>query len=45
MTILRLHEWAFTGERLLEIAGAPTLQPVEVVSSPAVTHVKYRVVR
>jgi dihydrofolate reductase len=33
------------GERLLENAGKPTLEPVEVVASPAVTHVKYRVVR
>ena len=33
------------GERLLEGVGDPTLQPVDVVASPAVTHVKYRVVR
>jgi dihydrofolate reductase len=33
------------GERLLEGVGDPTLEPVEVVASPAVTHVKYRVVR
>jgi dihydrofolate reductase len=33
------------GERLLENVGNPTLEPVEVVASPAVTHVKYRVVR
>jgi len=33
------------GERLLENVGDPTLEPVEVVASPAVTHVKYRVVR
>jgi dihydrofolate reductase len=33
------------GERLLEGVGDPTLQPVKVVVSPAVTHVKYRVVR
>src|SRR3954447_9606437 len=32
------------GERLLEDVGDPTLEPVEVVHSPAVTHVKYRVV-
>jgi dihydrofolate reductase len=32
------------GERLLEGVGDPTLEPVEVVASPAVTHVKYRVV-
>jgi dihydrofolate reductase len=33
------------GERLLENAGDPTLEPIHVVASPAVTHVKYRVVR
>jgi dihydrofolate reductase len=33
------------GERLLEDVGAPTLEPVKVIASPAVTHVKYRVVR
>jgi dihydrofolate reductase len=33
------------GERLLEDVGDPTLEPVEVIASPAVTHVKYRVVR
>ena len=33
------------GERLLENVGDPELEPVEVVASPAVTHVKYRVVR
>jgi dihydrofolate reductase len=33
------------GERLLEHVGDPTLEPVEVVASTAVTHVKYRVVR
>jgi dihydrofolate reductase len=33
------------GERLLENVGDPTLEPVKVVASPAVTHVKYRVVR
>ena len=32
------------GERLLEGVGDPTLEPVKVVDSPAVTHVKYRVV-
>jgi dihydrofolate reductase len=32
------------GERLLVDVGDPTLEPVEVVPSPAVTHVKYRVV-
>jgi len=33
------------GERLLENVGDPTLEPVNVVASPAVTHVKYRAVR
>jgi dihydrofolate reductase len=33
------------GERLLEDVGDPTLEPVEVVASPAVTHVRYRVAR
>jgi hypothetical protein len=33
------------GERLLEGVGDPALEPVKVVASPAVTHVKYRVVR
>jgi dihydrofolate reductase len=32
------------GERLLENVGDPTLEPVKVVASPDVTHVKYRVV-
>ena len=31
------------GERLLEDVGEPTLEPVKVVASPAVTHVRYRV--
>jgi dihydrofolate reductase len=31
------------GARLLEGVGDPALEPVEVVASPAVTHVKYRV--
>jgi dihydrofolate reductase len=30
------------GERLLENVGDPKLEPVRVVASPAVTHVKYR---
>ena len=34
-----------SGERLLENVGDPTFEPVEVIASPAVTHVKYRVVR
>jgi dihydrofolate reductase len=33
------------GERLLDDVGDPVLEPVKVVASPAVTHVKYRVVR
>ena len=33
------------GERLFEDVGDPTLEPVKVVASPAVTHVKYRVTR
>jgi dihydrofolate reductase len=33
------------GERLLEGVGDPTLEPVEVIASPAVTHVRYRVRR
>ena len=31
------------GERLLESVGDPTLEPVRVVASPGVTHIKYRV--
>ena len=31
------------GERLLENVGDPKLEPVKVVASPAVTHVKYRI--
>jgi len=31
------------GERLLENVGDPKMTPVEVVASPAVTHVKYRI--
>src|SRR3954447_8818185 len=31
------------GERLLEKVGDPKLEPVEVVASPAVTHLRYRV--
>ncbi|MBV9823515.1 MAG: dihydrofolate reductase [Actinobacteria bacterium] len=33
------------GERLLDGVGDPTLEQVEVVASPTVTHVRYRVVR
>jgi dihydrofolate reductase len=31
------------GERLLEDVGDPTFEPIKVVASPAVTHIKYRV--
>jgi dihydrofolate reductase len=34
-----------SGERLLENVGRPRLEPVKVVASPSVTHVKYRVGR
>ncbi|HEU0317709.1 MAG TPA: dihydrofolate reductase family protein [Solirubrobacteraceae bacterium] len=34
-----------SGERLLEDVGDPVLEPVSVIASPAVTHVRYRVVR
>jgi dihydrofolate reductase len=33
------------GTRLLENVGDPQLEPVEVVASPGVTHLRYRVVR
>ena len=33
------------GERLLVGVGYPTLEPIKVVPSPAVTHIKYRVVQ
>jgi dihydrofolate reductase len=33
------------GRRLLENAGDPKLDPIEVIASPGVTHVKYRVAR
>ena len=33
------------GERLLEDVGDPSLELVSVVDSPAVTHIKYRVIR
>jgi dihydrofolate reductase len=33
------------GERLLVDVGNPMLQPTQVIASPAVTHLKYRVVR
>ena len=31
------------GERLLENVGDPRLEPIKVVASPTVTHIKYRV--
>ncbi len=34
-----------TGERLLEDVGDPVLEPVKVVASPGVTHIKYRIVK
>jgi dihydrofolate reductase len=33
------------GARLLDNIGNPKLEPVEVVASPGVTHIKYRIVR
>ena len=33
------------GERLLEDVGDPKLEPVEVVASPAATHIRYRISR
>ncbi len=33
------------GERLLEDVGDPVLEPIKVIASPAVTHIKYRVVK
>ena len=33
------------GERLFEDVGDPLLEPVKVVASPAVTHIKYRIGR
>jgi hypothetical protein len=33
------------GKRLLDDVRDPTLEPVNVIASPAVTHVKYRVFR
>lgn len=32
------------GERLLDNVGDPVLEPVEVIASPTLTHVRYRVV-
>jgi dihydrofolate reductase len=34
-----------SGERLLVDCGDPTLEPTEVVASPRVTHITYRIVR
>jgi len=31
------------GERLLENVGDPTLTPVEVIASPSVTHIRYKI--
>ena len=45
---LHLHVEPITlgaGERLLEDVGGLTLEPVKVVASPGVTHLKYRVLR
>jgi dihydrofolate reductase len=33
------------GERLLENVGDPTLEPISVIASPAVTHINYRIIR
>lgn len=33
------------GERLLENVGDPQLEPAEVIASPVVTHIRYRVLR
>jgi dihydrofolate reductase len=33
------------GERLLENVGDPVLEPVKVVASPTVTHIKYRIAK
>ena len=33
------------GRRLLEDVGDVALEPVKVIDSPTVTHIKYRVVR
>jgi dihydrofolate reductase len=33
------------GERLLENVGDPVMKPIDVIASPAVTHIKYRIVR
>ena len=33
------------GERLLENVGDPTLEPIQVVASPKVTHIRYRIAK
>jgi dihydrofolate reductase len=33
------------GERLLEDVGDPVLEPIKVVASPTVTHIKYRIAK
>jgi dihydrofolate reductase len=33
------------GERRLEDIGDPVLEPVKMVASPAVTHIKYRIAK
>lgn len=45
----QLHEWAFATRAFreqhgLEDVGQPVLEPIEVVASPGVTHLRYRVV-
>jgi hypothetical protein len=30
---------------LLENVGDPTLKPISVIASPAVTHINYRIIR
>ena len=45
---LRLHVVPIVlgdGSRLLDDVGDPKLEPVEVVGTPAATHVRYRVAR
>jgi dihydrofolate reductase len=34
-----------SGERLLEDVGDPILEPIKVVASPAVTHIRYRITK
>jgi dihydrofolate reductase len=34
-----------SGERLLEDVGDPVLEPIQVVASPAVTHIRYRITK